>query len=208
MERKTEMHVEETADGIIPIMYEYAVGVRERTNCRKTIPLPFDSKKVEFQGNKFRDKVVFFHGLLREKDKGTDYIREAFKIIKEKYPNDVECIMAGHLPLQEYLEVLGKTNVLVDQCKEHCWGLNACYAMAQGKVVLGGASRNSLKEFGLKKSPLVHIKPNVQQIVSQMEIVLEERKRLEDWGCESRSFVETFHNHIDIAERYVKEWAK
>lgn len=208
MQRKTEAYVEENADGIIPIMYEYAVGIRNNKNCRKTIPIPFDVSKVKYHENKVKDKIVFFHGLLREKDKGTQYIREAFDIIKRKYPNDVECIMAGRLPLKEYLDVLSRTNVLVDQCKEHCWGLNACYAMAEGKVVLGGASRNSLKEFGLTDTPVKHIGPSVEQIVCQMERLIEERREIEKFGYESRKFVETFHNHIEIAQQYVEEWSK
>lgn len=208
MQRKTEMYVEENADGIIPIMYEYAVGVRNNKNCRKTIPIPFNAQIIDYQENRIRDKIVFFHGLIREKDKGTQYIREAFEIIKRKYPNDVECIMAGRLPLKEYLDVLSRTNVLVDQCKEHCWGLNACYAMAQGKVVLGGASRKSLEEFGLEETPILHIKPDVKQIVDQMEMIIEERERIEERGYQSRKFVETFHNHIKIAQQYVEEWRK
>ncbi len=206
MMRSTEEYVDTIADGIIPIMYEYAVGVRRRPNCRQTIPLPFNAEKTAYQINKQHGKLVFYHGILREKDKGTAFIREAFSIIQQKYPNDVEMLVCGSLPFQEYLEVLQKTNVLVDQCKEHCWGLNACYGMAQGKVVLGGASRSSLKEFGLEKSPVLHIGPNVEQIVRQIEYVLENRSKIEEWGWESRQFVETFHNHIRIAGQYMDVW--
>lgn len=206
MTRRTEEYVDGIADGIIPVMYEYAVGVRELPNCKKTIPLPFNSGKSEYRTNRPDGKLVFYHGILREKDKGTDYIRQAFEIIQKKYPNDVEMIICGNLPFQEYLEVLRRTNILVDQCKEHCWGMNACYGMAQGKVVLGGASRNSLKEFGLEESPVIHIKPDVRQIVHQIEYVLENRNRIEEWGYESRQFVETFHDCKKIAQQYLDVW--
>lgn len=206
MMRSTEEYVDDIADGIVPIMYEYAVGVRERINCKKTIQLPFNADKVEYKENKIGSKLVIFHGILREKDKGTDYIRQAFEIIKQKYPNDVEIVIEGRLPLKEYLEVLKRTNILVDQCKEHCWGLNACYGMAQGKVVLGGASNNSLREFGLKKSPVFHIMPNVEQIVGQLSYIIENRNKITEWGYESRKFVETFHNHISVAQKYVDMW--
>ena len=149
---------------------------------------------------------MFFHGILREKDKGTNYIRQAFEIISQKYPNDVEVIIEGRLPLKEYLEVLRRTNVLVDQCKEHCWGLNACYGMAQGKVILGGASRNSLKEFEISESPVFHVKPDVEQIVQQLEHVIENRNKITEWGYQSRNFVETFHNHVKVAQKYVDMW--
>ena len=208
MTRRTECYVDHIADGVIPIMYEYAVGVRRRPNCKRTIPLPFNADKTAYRENTPGKRVVFYHGILREKDKGTDYIRQAFEIVSKKYPRDVETIICGRLPFQEYLEVLQKTNVLVDQCKEHCWGMNACYGMAQGKVVMGGASRNSLREFGLKSSPVLHIGPRVEQIVAQMEYILENRSRIGQWGYESRQFVETFHNHRTIAAQYLDVWGK
>ena len=206
MTRRTERYVDRIADGIIPVMYEYAVGVRHLPNCRKTIPLPFHAEKTPYQTNRPGGKLVFYHGILREKDKGTAYIRQAFDIVQKKYPHDVEMMVCGSLPFQEYLEVLGKTNVLVDQCKEHCWGMNACYGMAQGKVVLGGASHNSLKEFGLEKSPVIHIKPDTEQIVRQIEYVIENRYKIEQWGFESRQFVETFHDYKKIAAQYLDVW--
>lgn len=206
MTRRTERYVDSIADGIIPVMYEYAVGVRKLPNCKKTIPLPFNAEKTQYRANKLNGKIVFYHGILREKDKGTAYIREAFEIIQKKYPNDVEMLICGSLPFQEYLEVLKKTNVLVDQCKEHCWGMNACYGMAQGKVVLGGASRSSLKEFGLTESPVIHIKPDVKQIVRQIEYVIENRNQIEEWGSHSRRFVEEFHDYRKIAQQYLDVW--
>lgn len=206
MTRRTEEYVDSIADGIIPVMYEYAVGVRHLKNTLPTIPLPFDSQSVEYSENIPKGKLVFYHGILREKDKGTAYIREAFDIIASKYPNDVEMLVLGNLPFKEYLEVLRKTNVLVDQCKEHCWGMNACYGMAQGKVVLGGASRNSLKEFGLSQSPVIHIKPQVSQIVQQIEYVLENRGNIRTMGHKSRMFVEDFHDCNKIAKAYLEAW--
>ena len=208
MTRATEEYVDSVADGIIPIMYEYAVGVRERENCLPTIQLPFNAEKVPFSENKVGNKLVFYHGINKPKDKGTAYIKEAFEIIQSRYPNDVQMIVKGGMPLNEYLEVLRSTNILVDQCKEHCWGLNACYGMAQGKVIMGGASRNSLKEFGLQESPVIHIKPDVHQIVQQIEYVIENRAKVSVWGEESRHFVETFHDHRMVAQRYLDAWAR
>ena len=206
MTRRTEQYVDRIADGMIPVMYEYAVGIRSLPNCKKTIPRPFNAEKTEYRTNRPGGRVVFYHGILQEQDKGTAYIREAFDIIQKKYPGDVETIICGRLPFQEYLEVLRKTNILVDQCKEHCWGMNACYGMAQGKVVMGGASRSSLQEFGLTESPVIHIKPDTAQIVRQMENILENRKQIEEWGHASRVFVETFHDNKKIAGQYLETW--
>lgn len=206
LKRKNENYLYANVDGIIPIMYEYAVGVRNRTNCLPTIPLPFDCSSVEYTPNIVKDKIVIMHGVIREKYKGTYYIKEALKIIKERYPNDVEIIIDGKKPLKEYLNILQRTNILIDQCKEHCYGMNALYAMAQGKIVLGGASYSSLKELGLESAPVFHIKPNINQIVEQLEQIIKRKNEFKQLGWESRKFVEQFHDCKKIAQQYLNEW--
>ncbi len=209
MLKKSEQLVEKLADGIIPTMYEYAVGIRNKPNCRATIQIPFNSTNIVYRENRVKNKIVFFHGIIREECKGTKYIREAFEIIEKRYPNDVECRIKGRLPLKEYLNVLSQVNVLVDQCKGYSWGYNACYAMAMGKVVMCDASFDSLQEFGLLDVPIIDIIPNTKQIVQQMENIIENREQIIGrGGYQSRKFVETFHNHVTVAQKYLDEWKK
>lgn len=208
IKKRNEEYFYQQVDGIIPIMYEYAVGVRKYENYKRTIPLAFDCSDINYCPNVVKDKIVIMHGIIREKYKGSSYIKEALDIIKKKYPDEVEVIIDGKLPLEEYLDVLSRTNILIDQCKEHCYGLNALYAMAQGKIVLGGASYNSLKEFGLEKSPVIHIKPDVQQIVNQLEELISKKDEFEKLGYESRKFVEEFHDSKKIAQMYLDVWAE
>ena len=207
LKRKNESYIYQNVDGIIPIMYEYAVGVRDLRNTKRTIPLAFDCRNIQYMPNIAKDKIVIMHGIIREKYKGSSYIKEALEIIKRRHPDEVEIIVDGNMPLKQYLEVLSKTNILIDQCKEHCYGLNALYAMAQGKIVLGGSSRNSLKEFGIDKCPVIHIMPNVQQIVDQLENVISKKNEFEEMGMQSRKFVEEFHDCKKIAQQYMEVWA-
>lgn len=196
------------ADGLIPIMYEYAVGVRDLPNCEKTIPIPFDASLIRYTPNKVNGKIRILHGIIREKSKGSDIIKEALDIIQKRYPDEVEIIIDGKMPLDKYLELLSSVNILVDQCKEHCYGLNALYAMAEGRIVLGGATHNSLKEYGLTSCPVFHIGPNVDQIVEQLENVISKKNQFEELGYQSRKFVESFHNHITVAQQYIDVWKK
>ena len=48
--------------------------------------------------------------------------------------------------------------------------------MALGMVILEEAVNDSLREFGMKESSVLHIQPNVNQIVSQLEYILENKK--------------------------------
>lgn len=201
-----EAFIYDNVNGIIPIMYEYAVGVRHHNKCKQTIPLPFDCDGINYLPNKVNGKIRIAHGVIREKSKGTSYIKEAMKIVQRKYPDKVEILLDGKMPLDKYLEWLRGCNILIDQCKEHCYGMNALYAMAEGRIVLGGASYNSLAEFGISKCPVIHIKPDVQQIVEQLEKLIVKKSEFEQLGYESRKFVEEFHDSKRIAQMYLDVW--
>ncbi len=201
-----EKYIYTHVDGIIPIMYEYAVGVRKYSTCKKTIPIPFDAKNIEYKPNIVREKIVIMHGVIKEKCKGTDIILKALEIVKEKHSDEVEIIVDGKMPLKDYLEKLKTVNILVDQCKEHCYGLNALYAMAEGRIVLGGASQKSLAELNLKSSPVIHIEPNVDMIVEQLEYLISQKDNFEKMGFQSRKFVEEYHNCKVIAKQYLDLW--
>ena len=208
MKREQENYVFNHVKGIIPIMYEYALGVRKRRNCLKTIPLPIDCDAIEYKQNNLGEKVVIMHGIIREKDKGTDYILKALEIVKSRHPNEVEIIVEGKKPLKEYLNMLYRVNILVDQCKEHCYGMNALYAMAEGRVVLGGASDNSLREFGIERDecPVIHITPNVDDMVQKIESLLTNKEAIPQLGLLSRKYVEKYHDCKKIAKMYLDEW--
>ena len=202
-----ERYVLNHSNGIIPIMYEYAVGVRNRNNTLPTIPIPFDCSEIEYKPNRVIDgKIVIFHGIIREITKGSGYIIEALRIIEERYHDEVTVIIDGKKPLTEYLKSLYNINILVDQCKENCYGMNAIYAMADGRIVLGGASSESLREIGVSESPIIHIEPNVDQIVSQIESIIKKKNLLEELGLKSRKYVEEVHNHKIIAKKYIDAW--
>ena len=205
---RQEDEIYRLVDGIIPIMYEYAVGLKKYPNKCETIPLPFDASKIEYCENKIDGKIRIMHGVIKEKYKGTDIILQALKIIEQRHPNEVEIIVDGKMPLNEYLEKLKGINILVDQCKEHCYGLNALYAMAEGRIVLGGASENSLKEFGLSSCPVIHIEPNVDMIVDRLETLITQKHLFPKLGKESREYVEKMHNHLTIAQKYISLWEK
>lgn len=204
--RKTELYNASRVDGLIPVMNEYRIGVKNYSNLKSTIPLPVDTKTIKYKPNKIRDKIVIFHGLNRENSKGTSYIREAMNIIKARYPDDVEIIIDGNMPLDKYLKVIEKANIIIDQCKAMGWGMNACYSMAQGKIVLAGASKETLDDFGLKKCPIRHIKPDVKSIVEELENLVRNRNMIEQYGEESRKFVEEFHDSRKVAKQYLECW--
>jgi len=199
-------YVADNVDGIIPIMYEYEVGYKGHKNLLNIIPIPINIDKIKYEENIVSGKLVVFHGLNRYGFKGTRHVEEAFAILSKKYPNELELIIDGKMPLEKYLEVMRKTNIIIDQTNSYSLGVNGVYALAMGKVVLGGAEPESLKSLGVNKSPVINIKPNAQSIVEEIEKLLSNKKNIKKIGYESRKFAENTHGYVKVAKQYLEFW--
>ena len=199
----------EVVDRIIPIMYEYYSTFCEAGYKSKTvmpIPIPIDAKKHNISVDFGRKKLCFFHGLNRPGFKGTFLIESAFGRLQKKYPNDVECIIAGKMSFNDYLEVLTKTNISVDQVFSYSLAMNALYSMAQGKVVCGGAEVESSILYQGEMPPVFNLQPDENFIFEVFEHILASRTSLESEAYMSRRFVERYHDSLKVAEKYVECW--
>lgn len=198
----------EAVSGIIPVMYEYEVAYQGFKNLRPVIPLPINTDKIKYNKNYVNDKIYIFHGLNRYGFKGTRFVEEAFKILSERYPNDITCSIEGQLPLSEYLEIMDQTNIVIDQASSYSSGMNGLFALAMGKIVLGGAEPESLHSFGVSSSPIYNILPDTLDIVAKIETLIDQKSDFEILGQKSRNFVEEQHNYIKIAENYIAQWTQ
>lgn len=199
--------VANNVDGIIPIMYEYWLAYSHLKNCREVIPMPMDVDGIKFNTNQPSDKITIFHGLNRYGFKGTRFVEEAFEFLSKKYPEDLELIIDGKMPLGQYLKVMEKTNVVIDQTNSYSLGMNGVYAMAMGKVVIGGAEPESLHTFGLKSSPIINVTPSSKDLVERIESILINKSKIYQIGEESRAFAKSLHCCKKVAQRYLDEWS-
>ena len=205
-EKEKTLKLVEHANGVIPVMYEYAEPYRKLNNLCPTIPIPINCNKIEYTENKIHPKLVVFHGLNRRGAKGTEYVEQAFEILRKKYPNDLELVIAGNMKYTDYLEFLKQVNVIIDQTNSFSLGINGLISLAQGKIVLGGAEIQGQKELGYESCPIINIKPDPADIVVKIENLLERRNQIAETGRHSRLFVEKYHNHVEIAKRYTSTW--
>jgi hypothetical protein len=194
-------------DAIIPIMFEYATPYKKYPHTQGPIPIPINTEKIKYQENCVGNKLVIFHGLNRYHVKGTRYIEEAFKILQKKYPNDLELIIDGNMSYQKYLSVMSKANVVIDQVSSYSLAVNALTALAQGKVVLGGAEPESFAALKYDSCPAINITPNVSHIVSEIEKLIGNKKNITELGEQGRTFVERNHDYIQVAKSYVTIWS-
>lgn len=199
-------YIADSCDGIIPIMHEYEASYAGHPKLKGVIPIPIDTDKINYVENAPCKKLSVFHGLNRYGFKGTRFVEASFKELSRKYPKYLDLNIKGKLPLESYLSLMKQTNIVVDQVLSYSCGMNAIYALAMGKVVLGGAEPESLISLGVKKSPVINITPFDESISDAIELLLEEKDKISQMGYESRQFAEAVHDYVRVAEMYIETW--
>ena len=132
-------------------------------------------------------------------------IKEAFEKMEKKYGNVAEFHCAGGLPFNEYMELISRVNVILDDANSYSIAMNGLFSLAKGKIVMGGAEPEGNKELGIEGvNPVFNLEHNVDQICSQIEYVIKNKDKIEQWGLEGRKFVEKYHDSVDIAKQYEK----
>ena len=206
-EVKHHLYCSSFINKVIPIMYDYAEAWRNSEYSKNyvvcpTIPLPVDIDKIEYS-NEIKEKITVFHGIIRPKAKGTDYIVSAMKRLEQMYPDKVECHAKGGMPLNDYLKLLHRTNILVDQVYAGSSGMNALYALAMGKVVLGGNEPENSKEYKIPHIPIINIGPDSDAIFKELENLVLNPQLINKLSTESREYVKRYHDSKVIAQKYI-----
>lgn len=194
-------------DGYIPIWYEYAEPYRNYPRLKRTIRIPINVDKFEYRPNLISNgKIVFYHGVSRA-CKGTRYIKPAFERMQKEYGDVAEFVCNERLPFDEYMKVMRRTNVIVDDANSFSIAMNGLFALAQGRLVMGGAEPIANNELGIEGvNPVFNINPDVDQICEVIKNIIDQKDNVEALGLKGRKFVELYHDYKDVARQYVELW--
>jgi hypothetical protein len=195
---------------IIPNCVEYKLAYERRYKNLPFIPLSIDVEKLPFDiASKDYSKIRILHGVNkgREGVKGTYFIKAALQKIVEKYAEKVEVIITESLPFNEYIQILKKVNVVLDQPYGYSPSMNALYSMNFGCVVFSGAEPEYLDSLNIKESPLINMLPDADDIFQKVDQLITSGK-VEEKGKQSHDFVKNYHSINKNVEKYLKVWQK
>ncbi len=207
-ERASFLNLIKDIKGVIPVMADYSEAYRffrneYKYNICDTIPLPYNVSLAECY-NKIVGRIVIMHGITRPHIKGSYIILAALDKLKRKYSDIVEICIVKRLSLSEYLEIMKKSNIIIDQCYSLGYGMNTIEALAMGKVVLSGNEKDNQLEYGVKTNPIISISPNSDIIFSRLEYLVLHPDMIGKISYESRKYAEEIHDCKIIADRYMK----
>ncbi len=150
--------LERFVDHIVPFgSPSYAAAYAHSAKNRAPIMFPLDLERTPYRPNVLKQRVVVLHGLNRPGFKGTPHIAAVFSRLAERYPGRFEFLLPDRLPFDEYMELVRRANVIVDQMHGDALGMNSLYSLATGKVLMTCHDRSAdIGGVRLGDSPALH----------------------------------------------------
>lgn len=195
-------------EGVIASDMDYALPLKNNPKFLGLVPNPVNLTKLEYSEPVINGKIIIFLGFNRGtyNQKGIPYFEKALEVIRNKYKDTVEIIVAENLPYTEYISIYNRAHILLDQIYAYDQGFNALEAMAKGKVVFTGAETEFMAYYGLKERVAVNALPDVDALVNELSYLIENPEEITAISKRARDFVVKEHEYSTIAKKYIEKW--
>ena len=123
--------------------------------------------------------------------------------LKNKYPNEVELLIAEGVPFAQYQQMMNGSDIILDQLYSYTPAMNALLAMSKGIICVGGGEPehyDMLHEQELR--PIVNVQPHEQSVYDALENLILHPELVPKLKEESIAYVARHHNPISIARQY------
>lgn len=171
---------------------EYVKGYYEDIHYSK---VSIDLKKYKVKNIKNNKKILIVHAPTSPEVKGTKYILEAIKGLKNNYEFDFKLV--EKMPHEDAIKIYEEADLIIDQILIGSHGVFAVEAMALGKPVICWIS-DFMKSKYPKELPIISANPD--NVKEKIEYFLLNRELLQEYGQKGRKYVEKYHDVDKIAK--------
>ncbi len=198
----------EMAHGVIATDIDYHIALDGREKYAGMVPNPVNIAKIQYAPADVSGKIVIFHGVNRWNfhKKGNAYFEKALNIVRQKHGDRVEIVQTSTLPYRDYIKVLSGSHIVLDQVNAYDQGYNALEAMAMGKVVFTGAEKEFESYYGLTETVAVNALPDAGYIANKLSELIQNPNEIARIGRAARQFVESRHDYVASAKKYLEIW--
>jgi len=173
----------------------------------KHIPLPVDVDNIEFQPISRKSKLTIVHTPSRRGFKGTAVVEEAIKALMRQR-DDFEFEIIHGLPYKEYMSVIKKADIIVDQVYSQSPGMNALEMIAAGKVVLTGATTLGKSYFPfMKEFPGINADPDSDILKNTLSDILDKKDMHINFSEKNCEYIKKNHSPEVVAREFLDLWA-
>ena len=197
-------------NGIIAGMYEYHSAYKKEHSDKLTyIPFPIEVPATAAAQYSQERKIRFFIGIQKSRSiyKGTDIMLRALERVVKEYPDDCEMLKAENVPFEQYSQMITDCDILLDQLYGYSPGMNALLALANGKIVVGGAEEECYRILGEKElRPMVNVEPSEEDVYNKLVTIVQRKKEIAKLQADSIEFIKRHHSPPKVAQQYIDFW--
>ncbi|HAT64664.1 MAG TPA: glycosyl transferase family 1 [Flavobacteriaceae bacterium] len=204
--KKTHDFIYKNIDAVIASDYDYVAPLTGFQKYKGLIPNPIIINNTPRQINSLDGQIRILLGINRWNyyAKGIPFFEEALILLKEKYASKIEIIKSENLPYKNYVSILEKAHIILDQVYSKDQGYNALESMAMGKVVFTGAHSDFLIHFNLKEDEVcIDAKPDAPYLVEKLSYLIDNPEKIKEIGNNAQKFVKKEHHYMEVAKKYL-----
>ena len=133
----------------------------------------------------------------------------ALQRLERDYAGRMEVVKAESVPFPIYQNLMNHSDVLVDQLYSYTPAMNGLLAMSKGLILVGGGEEvhyHLLQEPELR--PIINVCPTEDDVYEQIEkrLLKASSHELERLSAESVEYIRRHHDHVKVAQQYIKLW--
>jgi glycosyltransferase involved in cell wall biosynthesis len=171
------------------------------------IQFPINSDAIEFCPTTQKTKPLIIHSPTRKGFKGTDVVLQAIKILTDISTIEFDFQLVEGLTYSDYLKVMQKCDIYIDQVYSYGVGVAALEMLAMGKVVFSGNSSESKSYFSFSKnSPVINASHDPLKLAIKLNDVLGKHSEFKNLGIRGREYVEKYHDPVIVAQMFLDLW--
>lgn len=212
--RRLSEYMMDSLDGGMSVLAEYDMASKPILGERLTFTgLPVDLSELPYAEPDLSGKVNFFFGIRSgmEVQKGTARLLEMCRKLGREYPDKCSVTRVSDIPLKEYLKLLAKSTVVVDQHYSYSPGTNGFQAMALGKVAATGGQPEFYEYMDEPdRGALIPLSPlkSMDEWYETFRSFVLDPSPIPEMTREGRRIVERHNDVRIVANKFVAHWER
>lgn len=205
-------HLYDNIDGAMSTLPEYDMSAKRHMNPEKlfftNLPISLDS--LEFSPMNFDGPVRVLIGMRggMEIQKGTAKMLDICKDLEKEMAGQFEVRVVKNLPLDDYLNELRNSHIVIDQLYSYSPGMNALQTMALGRITASGGQPEYYEYIGENTQPIFCLTPleDAETIKNRLKELILDTDRLKSMSEEGRRLVERHNDVGKVASLFEEHW--
>lgn len=212
--RTYHCHLYDNINGAMSVLPEYDMSARLHLDLEKLTftNLPIDLESLEYAELSFTGPVKILIGIRggMEIQKGTAKMLEICRSIEKEMPDKCRVEVAKDLTLEEYLQKLKESHIVIDQLYSYSPATNALQTMAQGRITASGGQPEYYEYIGEESRPIFCLSPIEDDATIKRRLVelITDKDRMKKMSEDGRRLVEQYNDVKKIAPLFEDHWNK